>query len=159
MPIDFQITPVDVEAFQSLFTLEPLVLANAHAKVIKVDEHPGYPCRVSLIDAKVGEQVLLLPYSHHDVDSPYRASGPVFVRLNAQTYMPAVNEIPEVVRHRLLSVRAYNSEHMMTDATVTAGSELKAAINSMFAQEEVDYLHIHNANPGCFSCAVYRAEN
>ncbi|WDE14004.1 DUF1203 domain-containing protein [Thalassomonas haliotis] len=156
MTIDFQITPLDIHVFQSLLTLEPEVLASAHAIVLDVDEYPGYPCRVSLIDARVGEQVLALPYSHHDVDSPYRASGPVFVRLNAQSHLPAINEIPEVVKFRLLSLRAYNHEHMMIYALVTPGGELKAAIETMFAREQVAYLHIHNANPGCFSCAVHR---
>ncbi|WP_281560550.1 DUF1203 domain-containing protein [Thalassomonas sp. RHCl1] len=159
MTIDFQIIPVDIEAFQPVLSLAPEALASAHAKVLDVDEHPGYPCRVSLIEAKVGEQVLVLPYNHHDVDSPYRASGPVFVRLNAQTHLPAINEIPEVVQHRLLSLRAYNSEHMMIDAIVIPGRELKAAIETMFAREQVNYLHIHNANPGCFSCAVQRVNH
>ena len=159
MMTDFQVTPVDIKEFQSLLTLDARLLANAHAKILEVDEHPGYPCRVSLIEAKVGERVLVLPYSHHNVDSPYRASGPVFVRLNAQTHMPKINEIPEVIKHRLLSVRGYNREHMMIDATVTQGSELKAVIQGLFAQEQIEYLHIHNANPGCFSCAVHRVND
>jgi len=43
---------------------------------ITVDTEPGYPCRVSLSDAKVGERVLAVSFSHYNVNSPYRASGP-----------------------------------------------------------------------------------
>jgi hypothetical protein len=45
----------------------------------------------------------------------------------------------------------------MTDASVCAGAGAAAAIQAMFAREEVSYIHLHNANRGCFSCAVVRA--
>jgi len=44
-------------------------LALHQAKWMIVDEELGYPCRVSLEDAKIGERVLFLPYWHHDVES------------------------------------------------------------------------------------------
>ncbi len=120
------------------------------------DEKPGFPCRVSLADAEVGETVLLLPFVHHDVASPYRASGPIFVRRGAATAMPAVGEIPLMFRHRLLSVRAYDAGGMMVGAEVVKGSELEPSIGHLFARERVNYLHIHNASPGCYNCRVVR---
>jgi hypothetical protein len=33
--------------------------------------------------------VLLLPFTHHDVSSPYRAAGPIFVRRGVKTATPA----------------------------------------------------------------------
>jgi hypothetical protein len=39
-----------------------------------VDEFPGFPCRVSLQDAEIGEEVILLPYQHHKTNSPYQAN-------------------------------------------------------------------------------------
>jgi hypothetical protein len=53
-----------------------------------------------------------------------------------------------------MSVRTYDAAHLMTDAVVCAGSEVKAAIQAMFEREEVAYIHLHNAKRGCFSCAV-----
>ena len=47
---------------------------------MRSDQPVGFPCRVSLEDAPVGEEVLLLPFTHQDSRSPYRASGPIFVR-------------------------------------------------------------------------------
>jgi hypothetical protein len=122
-----------------------------------VDESPGYPCRVSLEDASVGEQVILTPFVHHNVDSPYRSSGPVFVREAAREAEPRENEIPELLRHRELSVRAYDQSGMMVDAAVVRGSKLEGYIHRSFESEEVGYLHIHNAGPGCFNCVVERA--
>jgi hypothetical protein len=124
---------------------------------VVVDEKPGYPCRVSLADAEVGETALLLPFTHHDVASPYRAGGPIYVRAGARTAQPALGEIPVMFRHRLLSVRAYDAAAMMIGADVVKGTELEAAIERQLANEKVRYLHLHNARPGCYNCCVVRA--
>ena len=157
MSIDFLIKALPKSKFDELLELTDRELANRHAKWITTEVNPGYPCRVSLIDANVGEKVLVLPFTHHDVASPYRASGPIFVRENAKTAKLAINKIPKMLRHRLLSVRAYNSQSIMIGAEVLQGNEIEAVIERQLQNSDVEYLHIHNANPGCFNCSVYRA--
>jgi len=68
-----------------------------------------------------------------------------------------VGEIPAMFRHRLLSIRAYDAAAMMVGAEVVKGSELEDAIQRQYANESVSYLHIHNAQPGCYNCHVVRA--
>jgi hypothetical protein len=111
---------------------------------------------VSLADAEVGETVLLLPFVHHDVPSPYRASGPIFVRSGVETATPGPGEIPAMLRHRLLSVRSYDRDAMLVAALIVKGSELEGAIRSLFSDTRASYLHIHNAQPGCYNCSVFR---
>ena len=53
-----------------------------------------YPCRVSFTDSQPGEELLLINYEHHAVDSPYRMRFAIFVREGDRTY-DKVNEIPE----------------------------------------------------------------
>ena len=132
-------------------------LESHGARRMKVDSHPGYPCRVSLMDAPVGERVVLTAFRHHDVISPYQSAGPIFVRENAQTARPDVNEIPVMFRHRLLSVRAYDDAAMMKTARVVEGKVLEETIREFFGTGSISYLHIHNAGPGCFNCMVQRA--
>ena len=69
---------------------------------------------------------------------------------------PAVGEIPVYLRHRLLSVRAYDAAAMIVGSKVLQGGELDGAIESFFADTRVSYLHIHNAGPGCYNCSVRR---
>ena len=157
MPTNFRLEPLRIEEFMPYFKLSDEELQKLSAKWIVADTKPGIPCRVSLADAEVGERVLAMPFIHHDVQSPYRASGPVFVREIAETANLAVNEIPIMFRHRLLSVRAYDSDSMMVDAQVIQGTDLKQTILDQFENCDVEYLHIHNANPGCFDCTVRRA--
>jgi hypothetical protein len=153
----FRCVALPAERFASQFGRSDAELGAIGARRMIVDEQPGYPCRVSLADAEVGETVLLLQYTHHDVSSPYRASGPIFVRQGVSTATPAAGEVPGMLRHRLLSLRAYDQDAMMVAAEVVKGSEIEAAIRHLFADERVAYLHVHNALPGCFNCAVIRA--
>lgn len=37
-----------------------------------------------------------------------------------------------------------------------SGQELGEAISRMFEDRSVDYLHLHNARPGCFAARVTR---
>jgi hypothetical protein len=157
MKTSFQLIALPSEQFASLFNQSDAELHAVGARRMIVDEKPGFPCRVSLADAEVGETVLLVPFTHHDVSSPYRASGPIFVRSGAIAASPAADDIPAMFRRRLLSVRAYDAAAMMVGAEVVNGRDLEDGIRRFFANESVSYLHIHNARPGCYNCRVVRA--
>ena len=120
------------------------------------DSKPGFPCRVTLQDAEVGEPVLLLNFEHLPGLTPYRSIGPIFVRESVTETYALENELPEVLRERLLSVRAYDINDMMIDAEVVKGTELKPLIQRMFTNSQTSYLHIHDAHRGCYSCRVDR---
>jgi len=157
MTTKFIIKALPKGKFNEFMRLSDEKLASMHARWQMVDSSPGNPCRVSLIDAKVGEKVLALPFIHHDVDSPYRASGPIFVREHAETVHLGINEIPTMLRHRQLSLRAYDTNKIMIEAGVVQGEDLELFIEKQFNNVCVEYIHIHNAAQGCFHCAVYRA--
>lgn len=156
MDRQFRFVALPSERFESLFSRTDSELAAAGIRRMVVETKPGSPCRVSLADAEVGETVLLLPVTHHDVASPYRASGPVFIRRGVKTATPEVGEIPLMLRHRLLSVRGYDDQAMMLGAKVVIGTDLETAIEELFSDKRIDYLHIHNAGPGCYNCSVER---
>ncbi len=82
--MSFQLVGVPYETFAPLFSLSDEALAKLDARRVIATEAPGYPCRVSLVDAAVGEELILVPFAHQPASSPYRASGPVFVRKAAR---------------------------------------------------------------------------
>jgi hypothetical protein len=153
----FRIHALAAEPFAPLFALSDDELRARGIRRVTAQESPGYPCRVSLQDAAAGESLLLLPYAHHDVDTPYRASGPIYVRETATQSQPAVDEVPVLLRSRLISLRGYDVRGMMVGADVRPGTELEAGIAELFALERVDSLHLHYAKPGCYACRVARA--
>lgn len=157
MKTNFQVVALSRAQFEPLFSLNESELAAKGARRMIVDAKPGFPCRISLADAEIGETVILLPFMHHDVDSPYRASGPIFVRENAVEAQLVPGEIPEVVKSRTMSVRAYDKNAIMLDGAIVPGSEIKTHIENLFTDPRTAYLHLHNAGAGCYSCKVERA--
>lgn len=154
----FRLTALSPEPFRPLFDHGDDELAAIGARRVVATHTPGFPCRVSLVDAEPGEELLLLPYEHHAVDSPYRASGPIYVRRAATERCTLdAGELPPYVTRRLISLRAYSAQGMMLSADVVEGATLDVALERHFADEDVAYIHLHNAKPGCFSCEVVRA--
>jgi hypothetical protein len=141
-----------------LFSLDDHELAELHARRVIATEKPGFPCRVSLADAEIGEELLLLPFAHQPARSPYKASGPIFVRKAGRQRTLAAGVIPDYVRLRLMSVRAYDAGDLMIDAAVCEGKDVGSAILGMFDNSQAAYIHLHNAKRGCFSCRVNRAQ-
>jgi hypothetical protein len=152
----FQLVGLDPAPFEPLFALPDQALAQQGAQRRRADESPGYPCRISLEDAALGEELLLLPYLHQPALSPYRASGPIFVRRGAVQRRLPMNTVSAYVTTRLMSARAYDATHMITDAVVCEGPVVADEIVRLFNNPQVAYIHLHNAKRGCFSCRVER---
>lgn len=154
--MDFQISALDIDEFSHLFGKDVDTLADLGIRRINVDSEPGYPCRVSMQDAGVGETVLLMNYEHQPVQSPFRSSHAIYVREKATQGRPEKNVIPEMLRQRLLSVRAFDASGMIIEADVIEGKRLESLIARMLANDAVDYLHVHNARLGCYLALVQR---
>ena len=146
----FRISALSIDNFSLLFGMDQETLAQRGIQRRVVDSNPGYPCRVSLQDAEVGEDVLLMNYEHQPAESPFRSSHAIFVRECASQADPEANEIPAMFRHRLLSVRAFDASGVMIDADVVEGERLESLIEPMLENEDTEYLHIHNARLGCY---------
>ncbi len=156
--MSFQIHSLPAEDFAELFILSDAELAEKNACRQIVQSKPGTPCRVSLADAEVGETVILLNYEHQPEPSPYKATHAIFVRKDATQAKLAVGAVPEVLRSRVISLRLFDSNHMMIEADVVQGDDLADAISAAFENAEVSYAHLHNAKPGCFAASVTRAK-
>ena len=154
----FQLVGLSPEPFATLFDLPDVELGARNVQRVLATACPGFPCRVSLSDAEIGEELLLLPFEHQPARSPYRASGPIFVRRGASQARLAPGVMPDYVRLRLMSARAYDHAGHMADATVCDGNDAASAIQQMFSDDNVAYIHLHNAKRGCFSCLVNRVE-
>ena len=121
----FQISALSIDQFSHLFGQDGEVLARQGIRRMTVESKPGYPCRVSLQDAEIGEKVLLMNFEHQPLRTPYRSSHAIYVREWAIQAVPDKDEIPRFFRHRLLSVRAFDSSGMMVDAEVIDGESLE----------------------------------
>jgi hypothetical protein len=153
--MDFRIKGLPAEQFADLFTLsdEALAARGAVRQIVKEGTHP--PCRISLTDAQPGDEVLLVNYEHHPVDSPYRMRYAVYVREGEKPY-DAVNQVPEQLCSRTLAVRSFDSNAMAVAWELVNGCELESVIERFFDNPAAAYIHVHYAAPGCYAARVER---
>jgi hypothetical protein len=155
-PMNHQLRGLEPALFEGLFSLDDEALVARGMRWMHSDAPVGFPCRISLEDAPVGEPVLLLPFTHQDGRSPYRASGPIFVRRGRKQAARIVNALPPYLTLRPLSVRAYDAADEMVDADIVDGAAAAPLIDRYLSRADVSYLHLHFARRGCFACRVDR---
>lgn len=154
----FRITGLNPDAFRHLFGKSDDQLAALGARRYVVDATPGFPDRIEMRDLEIGERALLANYTHLDhAGSPYRSSHAIYVREEATDAYDEIDEIPEVLRRRLLSVRAFDDDAMMVDGDVIDGTKLRDWIGASFDDGRVDFIDVHYAKRGCFAARVRRA--
>jgi len=154
--MSFRISGLPAAEFSQWFTLSDEELARRHAVRRTADSKPGYPCRISLTDAEPGDEVLLINHEHLAVDSPYRSRHAIYIRAGEQTF-DAIDDVPAMLRSRLLSLRAFDAHGMLVNADVVDGRQLEAGIAQLFEDAAVAYIHAHFAKPGCYAARIERA--
>ena len=153
--MSFRITGLPAEHFAPLFAMSQEELA-ARGAIRQITGEQNLPCRISLTDAHRGDEVLLLNYEHHAVDSPYRMRYAIYVREGELTY-DAVDQVPEQLRSRTLAVRGFDDKAMMVGYEIVEGRALEAAIERLLGDQRAAYLHVHYAAAGCYAARVERA--
>lgn len=128
---NFKLIALDHLEFDYLNDFSEQELSEKDIVKMTVDKYPGFPCRITLEDVEVGEEVFLLNYNYHSTESPYKATGPIFIRKNKTTKDYQVNVVPKMFLHRLLSLRAYDENGMMRLADVFEGNILKDKLRKL----------------------------
>jgi hypothetical protein len=153
----FRVTGLSPEPFRHLFGLPDDALARQGVRRYRADAKPGFPDRIEISDAEPGETLLLVNYVHQPADTPYRASHAVFVRERDVAPTDLVDALPEAMRARPLSLRAFDAEGMMVDGDLVEGLEAETLIERFFTDPSVAYIHAHYARRGCYAGRIDRA--
>jgi len=154
--MSYRIAGLPMAPFAPLFALDDAGLTAFRAHRVRANASHGFPCRVSLRDADMGEDLILLHHVSHDVATPFRAAFAIYVRQDAQEPAPFIDSLPPVFEGRTLSLRGYDEAGMLRDATLAAPGDADGAIRTLFAGEEIAYIHAHNAAHGCFAARIDR---
>lgn len=152
----YRITGISSIPFEHLYGMADEGLAAHGARRYVVNEKPGFPDRISLRDAEVGETVLLVNYTHQPAQTPYQSNHAIFVLEGARETAWVVDAVPEALQLRTLSLRAFDAEGWMLDADLVEGREAEGLIHKFFANPQVAYIHAHNARRGCFAARIDR---
>lgn len=142
--------------FAAMFAKDDAQLAEINALRVTATG-PGFPCRVSLQDAKTGESLILFNYTSHNVATPYRSAYAIYVREAAIEPNVFVDTTPPVFEGRPLGLRAFDADGMLINAALALPGQADTKIRELFADSNIAYIHAHNAAHGCFSARVDRA--
>jgi len=144
------------DQFQPLFGLTDEQLAAQGARRVTADSPTGYPCRVSLEDARPGEELVLLNFVSHDVDGPFRTTYGIFVRKDAAASARYTDETPEYLERRTLGLRGFDADGMLKGGLLAMPGEADAKIRELLDRPEIESIHAHNAALGCFLARIER---
>jgi len=143
------------DRFAPFVALDDAGLAAINARRVTATADRGFPCRISLDDARAGEELILLHHISHDVATPYRSAYAIYVRpgVAAARYR---DELPPVFEGRTLALRAFGADGMLQTARLAGPGEADGAIRDLFEDEAISYIDAHNAAYGCFAARIER---
>ena len=151
----YQIAGLDPRPFARLFELSDAELAACNARKVTALAARGYPCRVSLEDARKGEELVLVHHTSHDVPTPYRNAYAIFVRPGVcQAHY--IDTVPPVFEGRTLGLRGFGADGMLLDAKLAMPDLADTAIHGLFGNPAIAYIDAHNAAHGCFAARIER---
>lgn len=151
----YRIAGLSPEPLAPLFALADDALAARNARRVIASASRGFPCRISLEDAREGDELILLHHTSHDVATPYRSAYAIYVRTGAQ---PAefIDATPPVFEGRPLGLRGFDGEGNLRDARLALPGEADARIRDLLANPAIAYIDAHNAAHGCFVARIER---
>jgi hypothetical protein len=152
----YRITGLAPERFAPLFAMDEAELAAHRARRVVADGDRGFPCRVTLEDARSGETLLLVHHAHHEVATPYRSAFAIYVREGAREAAVYRDRTPPVFERRTLSLRGFDAAGMLHEARLAQPGEADAAIRALLAEPAIAYIDAHNAAAGCFAARIER---
>jgi hypothetical protein len=156
LTMSFRSTGLSPEPFRALFNLPDEELTARGIKRYIADSKPGFPDRIELRDAELGETVLLLNYTHQPANNPYHASHAIIVAEGAKQRYDRIDEVPHVMRIRTLSLRAYDANDLIVDADLVDGRTIEELIGRFFDNSKVTYIQAHYAKHGCYAGRIDR---
>lgn len=77
--MNFQIIGLSPEPFKHLYGLSGQELKTHNAYRYIADSSPGFPDRIEMRDAKIGESLILVNHRTIEGGTPYAASHAIFV--------------------------------------------------------------------------------
>jgi hypothetical protein len=141
--------------FAPLFRLDDAQLEARGMTRLRVD-NPHFPCRISLRDCEIGDEVILLNHVSHYGNNPYRASHAIFVSKSATEPAQYVDTIPPALDRRILSLRAFDAQGMMVEAALAQPGEADPVIRKLLGNPAAVHIDAHNAIRGCFAARIDR---
>lgn len=152
----YRIAGLEPSDFADLLELDDASLAKLRARRVVADSDRGFPCRLSLEDARKGETLLLVHHVHHSVESPYRSAFAIYLREGIRKAATYVDCCPPVFAGRAIALRGYDENGDLHAARLVPDGDADATIRAMLTDPAIAHIDAHNAAHGCFAARILR---
>ena len=127
-------------------------------KIMRMASDGGAPCRHCLRRGAAGDMMLLGSYNLPGPTGIYWTPSPIFVHAEPCDAYAAADDIPEIIRNSLVSVRAYDAAQMCLYDLGQAieGAAVDPFLARAMADPRTSFVNVHTAKPGCMLCRVER---
>lgn len=153
----YRVEGIDPTLFQDLIGRPDDALSAMGVTRWVVDANPGFPDRIEVRDLDVGETALLFSYEHQPADTAYRSRHAIFIGEASRRQLDLVDELPQAILSRPISLRAFDAQGQMLDADLADGTALTPLIERFLSNPQIAYLHAHYAKRGCYAARITRA--
>lgn len=152
----YAIAGLPAQQFARYFAMDDAELAAHRARRVTATSAFGFPCRVSLRDAGIGDELLLIHHVNHTVENPYRNAFAIYVRRAASEAARFVDETPPVFAGRPMALRGYTADGELHGARLAIPGEADNTLRAMLDGPQIAYIDAHNAAHGCFAARAVR---
>jgi hypothetical protein len=153
----FRIVPIDEHTARH--TRETLT-APGYGHPAYVDVAHGYgPCRRCLqtFTQEVDRRILFTfdPFAGYE---QFPLPGPVYIHADSCAPYSNVDQFPDGLRFIPMTLNAYAAGRKVIAQTRVTDGCVESAVDALFSDDEIDYIHVRNTEAGCFMLRIERAE-
>lgn len=133
--------------------------ANGQIPERHISDGDGNPCRHCLRPVPKGDEMLILSYRPFPAPQPYAETGPIFLCADACAAPSDSHRMPAIFDGvRDVLIKGYGPDDRIRYGTgrIVDTTEAEAAMDAIFEDPAVTYIHIRSARNNCFQCRVER---
>jgi hypothetical protein len=116
----------------------------------------GYgPCRLCLRTFREGqEKRILFTYNPFDGIDPYPSPGPIFIHEQPCAPFSPDDDFDSALRKIPLVLEGFGANRSLLAEERFADGKLEDRIQKVFANPQVNYIHLRNGEAGCFIARI-----
>jgi len=117
------------------------------------------PCRHCLRTIAPKDRRILFTYDRFTGKESLPQPGPVYIHADGCQRYPENGGFPEELRGSPRTVEAYAQGRKLKGQEYVADGRFELAIETLFADRDVDYLQVNSTTAGCFTFRIERTAN
>ncbi|MEZ2332168.1 DUF1203 domain-containing protein [Mesorhizobium sp. RCC_202] len=125
----------------------------------RISDGDGVPCRHCMKNVAEGDAYLIVAYRPFPELQPYAETGPLFLHAQECERAAEGDALPEMLASSDYIVRGYGMDDRIVygSGAVTPTDEIAARAQTLFARDDIAYIHVRSARNNCYQCRIDRA--